>query len=264
MIQAKKNLGQNWLIDQNIINKIIDKTKITKDTNVIEIGPGQGALTNHIIPLAKKVVAIEIDKDLCKLFNDRKDLTLICEDVLQIDMNKLIKEEFNNEDVIVISNLPYYITSKIIFKNLESKKIVKQVLMIQKEYGERMIANPGTKTFGRLSVGVQVFNEVNKITSVSRNSFSPRPNVDSMVVELLRKEENPFSQKEEEEFLKMTKTLFANKRKTIRNNLNNYLNNKQTTEDVLKHLNIPENKRAEQLPIETFVILFKYIREILS
>ncbi len=262
MIQAKKNLGQNWLIDQNIINKIIEKTKITKDTNVIEIGPGQGALTDHIVPLAKKVVAIEIDKDLCKLFDNQEDLTLICEDVLNIDMDQLIKEQFNNEEVIVISNLPYYITSKIIFKNLESRKIVKQVLMIQKEYGERMICKPGTKTFGRLSVGVQVFNEVNKITSVSRNSFSPRPNVDSMVVELIRKDKNPFNKKEEEEFLKMTKTLFANKRKTIRNNLNNYLNNKQTTEDVLKNLNIPQNARAEQLSIETFVLLFKYINEL--
>lgn len=265
MIQAKKNLGQNWLIDKNIINKIIDYANITNETNVIEIGPGQGALTELITMKAKKTIAIELDDKLCALIEKKykdKNFKLICKDVLEINLDKLIKEEFNNEDVIVISNLPYYITSKIIFKNLESNKIKKQILMVQKEYGDRVIAKPGTKIFGRLSVGVQIFNDVEKVTDVSRNSFAPRPNVDSVVVSLIKKNTLLIKENESEKFLEMIKILFANKRKTIHNNLSNYLKNKPNSLKVLELSNIETSKRAEQLSIKYFIEIFNNINKL--
>jgi 16S rRNA (adenine1518-N6/adenine1519-N6)-dimethyltransferase len=193
-------------------------------------------------------------------YKSKKNFKLICSDYLDINLDKLIKDEFNNEEVIVISNLPYYITSKIIFKNLESTKITKQILMVQKEYGDRAISVPGTKKFGRLSVGVQIFNDVSKVTNVSRNSFAPRPNVDSIVIELKRKEKQLLSKSDSMEFLNMVKVLFANKRKTIHNNLSNYVNSKEKSLMLLEETGIPSNTRAEQLPIKDFIKLFKNIK----
>lgn len=255
---AKKHLGQNWLVDKNIINKIKELAKITNKINVIEIGSGHGALTKFIIENSKKHLCIEIDKDLCSLLSKKyKKINLICNDYLSLNIDKVIEENFQNEDVMIISNLPYYITSKIIFKNIECEKIFKQILMVQKEYGQRIIETNNSKKFGRLTVSINTFNDTKKLIDVKKNSFFPIPSIDSMLIEITKKEKFKINNKIN--YLNFIKIIFNNKRKTIYNNLLNYLENKDKTGKILKELKIDSKKRPQELSIEQLIAIWNTI-----
>lgn len=250
----KKSFGQNFIIDENIINSIINKSNIDKDTLVIEIGPGAGSLTYKLGMNAKNVLCYEIDttlkdilkENLCELEN----VEVIYKDFLKADvLNDIKKYEFKK--LYVVANLPYYITTPIIMKFIEDKiPVTKLVVMVQKEVGNRFKAVPNTKEYNSLSIYINYYFNVKKLLDVSKNVFIPKPNVDSIVVEFTRKE-NTYSLKNEEIFFKLVKDSFIQKRKTIKNNLKNYDLDKVVK--VLEKYGYDLSVRAEQLPIEVFV-----------
>lgn len=250
----KKSFGQNFIIDENIINSIINKSNIDKDTLVIEIGPGAGSLTYKLGMNAKNVLCYEIDttlkdilkENLCELEN----VEVIYKDFLKADvLNDIKKYEFKK--LYVVANLPYYITTPIIMKFIEDKiPVTKLVVMVQKEVGNRFKAVPNTKEYNSLSIYINYYFNVKKLLDVSKNVFIPKPNVDSIVVEFTRKE-NTYSLKNEEIFFKLVKDSFVQKRKTIKNNLKNYDLDKVVK--VLEKYGYDLSVRAEQLPIEVFV-----------
>lgn len=259
MIKANKNLGQNWLIDKNIVKKMLRESRIDNKTNVIEIGSGIGALSNELLKISKKLVAIEIDRNLCDHLSNQiksKNFELICDDYLKIDLNKLILKKFNNEDIVIISNLPYYITSKILFKNIEYPKIKRQILMVQKEYGERIMAKPNTKSYSRLTVSVSALNNVKKISDVKRKSFVPTPKVDSMIIEVERKINLEIDASEISKFQNFIKDSFATRRKTIRNNLKGYFKNEIEMENLFKELSLDLNNRPENIAVIDYIHMF--------
>ena len=249
----KKSFGQNFIIDENIINSIINKSNIDKDTLVIEIGPGAGSLTYKLGMNAKNVLCYEIDttlkdilkENLCELEN----VEVIYKDFLKADvLNDIKKYEFKK--LYVVANLPYYITTPIIMKFIEDKiPVTKLVVMVQKEVGNRFKAVPNTKEYNSLSIYINYYFNVKKLLDVSKNVFIPKPNVDSIVV--FTRKENTYSLKNEEIFFKLVKDSFIQKRKTIKNNLKNYDLDKVVK--VLEKYGYDLSVRAEQLPIEVFV-----------
>ena len=183
----KKKFGQNFIIDENVINSIVDKSEIDKETLVIEIGPGAGSLTYGLATKAKNVLCYEIDTTLKDILNsnlsDFSNVDVIYEDFLKVDVNNELKK-YDYNKLYVVANLPYYITTPIILKLIEDKiPVDKIVVMVQKEVGDRFKAKPGTKDYGSLSIFLKYYFEVNKLLDVSRNVFMPKPNVDSIVVE---------------------------------------------------------------------------------
>ena len=247
----KKKYGQNFIKDNNIINSIIKKAEIDRDTLVIEIGPGGGALTNLLKEVSKNVIAYEIDSTVDELLKHNIDdkVEVIYDDFLKRDVLKDIKK-YNYQKLYVVANLPYYITTPIIVKIIEDKiNIDKMVLMVQKEVGDRFKARPNSKEYNALSIFLNYHFNIKKILDVSRNVFIPKPNVDSIVLEFTKKEK-PFV-KDEELFFKLIKDSFKQKRKTLKNNLKNYDLDK--IEKVLKKYNMDLSVRAEALPIEIFV-----------
>ena len=250
----KKMYGQNFIIDENIINNIITNSNIDKDTLVIEIGPGAGSLTYKLSKFAKRVICYEIDTTLKDLLNDNlsdcNNVDIIFEDFLKADvMNDIKKYEYKN--LYVVANLPYYITTPIIIKFIENHiPVDKIVVMVQKEVGDRFKAKPNTKDYNSLSVYLNYYFDVKKLLDVSKNVFIPKPNVDSIVVEFTKKENN-YKVKNEDLFFKLVKDSFNQKRKNLRNNLKNY--DLKSIEDTLKKYNYDLTVRAEQLPIEVFV-----------
>ncbi len=249
----KKKFGQNFIIDENIINSIIEKSQIDKDTLVIEIGPGAGSLTNKLVKKAKNVLCYEIDEKLKPILenNVRSDnLEIIYKDFLTCNVKEDIKKYKYNK-LYVVSNLPYYITTPIIIKLIEDNLFVdKIVVMVQKEVGDRFKAEPGSKNYSSLSVYLKYYYDIKKIMDVSKNVFMPKPNVDSIVVEFKRKE-NLIKLKDEQLFFKLIRDSFKQKRKTIKNNLKDY--NLKTIENILKKYGFDLNARAEQLSLEIFI-----------
>lgn len=258
----KKKFGQNFIIDENIIKSIITKSDIDENTLVIEIGVGAGALTIGLSQFAKNVLCYEIDEKLKQVLDvtlkNKKNVDIIYKDFLQADIKNDIKK-YEYKKIYVIANLPYYITTPIIMRIIESKiDVDKIVVMVQKEVGDRFKANPNTKDYNSLSVFLNYYFDIKKLLDVSRNVFMPKPNVDSIVVEF-RKKENIYKVKNEDFFFKLIKDSFVQKRKTIRNNLKGYDLDK--IETVLKKHNFDLSVRAEQLPIEIFVELANYLCE---
>ena len=254
-----KNLGQNFLIDGNIITKICEGAEITEQDGVIEVGPGIGTLTQHLSEYAKKVVAIELDTNLIPILEETLEgidnVEVINNDILKVDIEKLIEDEFEGLDVKVVANLPYYITTPIIMKLLESRLNIKSIsVMIQKEVAMRMIADPGGKDYGALSVAVQYYSDANIITNVPRNVFMPKPNVDSAVIKLDVYKKPPVEVLDEKLMFKVVKSAFGQRRKTILNALSGgYLDlNKDTIKEVLDTAEIDAQKRGEVLSIEDF------------
>lgn len=254
-----KNLGQNFLIDGNIITKICEGAEITEQDGVIEVGPGIGTLTQHLSEYAKKVVAIELDTNLIPILEETLEgidnVEVINNDILKVDIEKLIEDEFEGLDVKVVANLPYYITTPIIMKLLESRLNIKSIsVMIQKEVAMRMIADPGGKDYGALSVAVQYYSDANIITNVPRNVFMPKPNVDSAVIKLDVYKKPPVEVLDEKLMFKVVKSAFGQRRKTILNALSGgYLDlNKDTIKEVLETAEIDAQKRGEVLSIEDF------------
>jgi 16S rRNA (adenine1518-N6/adenine1519-N6)-dimethyltransferase len=249
----KKKFGQNFIIDVNVINSIVDKSEIDKETLVIEIGPGAGSLTYGLATKAKNVLCYEIDTTLKDILNsnlsDFSNVDVIYEDFLKVDVNNELKK-YDYNKLYVVANLPYYITTPIILKLIEDKiPVDKIVVMVQKEVGDRFKAKPGTKDYGSLSIFLKYYFEVNKILDVSRNVFMPKPNVDSIVVEF-KKVNSKIDVKNEELFFKIVKESFTQKRKTLRNNLKGY--DLEKINEVLAKHGYDLSVRAEQLTIEVF------------
>lgn len=250
----KKMFGQNFIIDENIINSIIVKSGVDKDTLVIEIGPGAGSLTYKLSEYSRNVLCYEIDTTLKELLNDNlngcSNVEIIYKDFLKADVFSDIKK-YDYKKLYVVANLPYYITTPIIIKFIEENiPVDKLVVMVQKEVGDRFKAIPGTKDYNSLSIYLNYYFDVKKILDVSKNVFIPKPNVDSIVVEFSRKTDKP-KLHNEELFFKLVKDSFVQKRKTLRNNLKGY--DLEKIEKVLNKYGFDLSVRAEQLPIEIFV-----------
>ncbi len=250
----KKNFGQNFIIDKNVIDNIISKSGVDSDTLVIEIGPGAGSLSAGIASKCGNLVCFEIDKTLKPILEENlkefNNIEIIFEDFLTADVNEVIKK-YNYKKIYVIANLPYYITTPIITKIIEKKiNVDKVVVMVQKEVGDRFKANPGSKDYSSLSIFLKYYFDVFKILDVSRNVFMPKPNVDSIVVEFV-KTKTKFDVKNEEFFFKLVRDSFTQKRKTLRNNLKAYDLDKIS--EVLAKYNFDLSVRAEQLPIGIFI-----------
>lgn len=264
-----KRLGQNFLIDGNILDKICDGIELGKDDEVIEIGPGIGTLTQSLAERARKVVAIEIDKKLIPILGDTlsnyDNVEVINGDVLKLDLNNLIEEKFQNKKVKLAANLPYYITTPIIMKLLEDKVNLESIIvMVQKEVAERIQASPGTKAYGSLSIAVQYYSDPEIVTIVPKNVFIPRPNVDSAVIRLNVYDEPKVKVKDEELFFKVVKGAFAHRRKTLINSLSSFGIgvNKDQIKEMLNILDIKENIRGEKLFIEELAKLSDMIYEL--
>ena len=250
----KKKFCQNFIIDENIINSIVNKSKVDKETFVIEIGVGAGALTEKLAQNAKNVLCYEIDESLKPILDNKlsnfNNITIKYIDFLKSNVVNDIKE-YNYKKLYVIANLPYYITTPIIMKIIDSNiSVDKIVVMVQKEVGDRFRAEPNSKDYNSLSIYLNYYFDVRKIMDVSRNVFMPKPNVDSIVVEFSKKEKK-LELIDEQIFFKLIKDSFTQKRKNLRNNLKNY--DLLTVENVLKKYNFDLNVRAEQLPINIFV-----------
>ena len=250
----KKKFGQNFIIDENIIHNIVDKTALDKDTMVIEIGPGAGSLTYKLAETCENVLCYEIDRTLEGILKENlgtlNNVDIVFEDFLRADVQNRLKEyEFKN--LYVVANLPYYVTTPIIMKIIEDKiPVDKIVIMVQKEVGDRFKASPNSKDYNSLSVYLEYYYEISKLMDVSRNVFIPKPNVDSIVVCLKRRKEH-FKVKNEELFFKLVKDSFKQKRKNLRNNLKGY--DLAKIEKELERHNLDLNVRAENLPIEIFI-----------
>lgn len=247
----KKKFGQNFIVDKNIIDSIIKKAEIDKDTLVIEIGPGAGSLTNKLGEVSKNVLAYEIDESVKPILekNIHSNTKIIYDDFLKRNVLEDIKE-YEYKKLYVVANLPYYITTPIIIKLIEDKlDIDKIVVMVQKEVGNRFKAQPNTKEYNSLSIFINYYFNVEKILDVSKNVFIPRPNVDSIVVSFTKKERAKL--KNEELFFKLIRDSFKQKRKTLKNNLKEYDLNK--IEEILNKHNLDLTVRAEALPIEIFI-----------
>ena len=254
-----KSLGQNFLIDGNIVRNIADCAEISENDNIIEVGPGIGTLTEELALRAKKVLAIEIDeslKDLLKESLPYENVKVIFSDVLKVDLKQLVKENFNDEPFKLVANLPYYITTPIISKFIEADLNLESItIMMQKEVAKRLAAEPSTKDYGSLSVFVQFYTDVKYMFTVSKSSFMPRPKIDSAVVNLKIKDD--IVKIDQEKFFKIVKACFSKRRKTIANALTSYgfdLDKSQILK-ALKLSNIDPKRRGETLTIDEFVVL---------
>lgn len=250
----KKKFGQNFIIDENIINAIIEKAELDQECMVIEIGPGAGSLTYKLSKVVKNVLCYEIDTGLKEVLeNNLKDCSNVeikFEDFLKAQVIDDLKN-YQYKKLYVVANLPYYITTPIISKIIEDKIPVDRiVIMVQKEVGDRLRALPGSRDYGSLSIYINYYFEVHKILDVSRNVFIPKPNVDSIVVELTKKE-NREMLLDENIFFQLIRDSFKQKRKTLRNNLKAYP--LEVIKRVLKPYQLDLSVRAEQLSIEIFV-----------
>ncbi|WP_381415397.1 16S rRNA (adenine(1518)-N(6)/adenine(1519)-N(6))-dimethyltransferase RsmA [Spiroplasma endosymbiont of Anurida maritima] len=260
--KAKKKFGQNFLIDNNIINKIIEATTNNGVDNIIEVGPGLGALTKYL--LDKNLYAYEIDTEaydyLLKNFPE-KSKNILNKDFLEVDIVDDTHKFFGNEPFNVVSNVPYYITSPIIFKFLESdlKNLKTMTFMVQKEVGDRIIAKPNNKQYGNLSVICQFFCDIEKVTNVSRNCFRPAPDVDSIVIKMTMNKK--FDVKDVKNLQKFVRGCFAMKRKTLYNNLRSFGIQQEKIKDMFAALNINPQIRGEQLELDYFWKIYRFFYE---
>lgn len=250
----KKTLGQNFLKDDNIVNKIVNATEYKKNNLVIEIGPGAGALTKKLLPKADRAVLYEIDTRLEKILNkelsEYNNYDIIFDDFLNRNVNDDISN-YNFDNLYIVANLPYYITTPIISKIIEDKiPACEIIIMIQKEVADRLCASVGTKEYGQLTVFLNYFYDIKKVTNVSKNSFVPKPKVDSAVIKMVKKDKLEYV-KDLDFFSKIVKDSFRFKRKTIKNNLCNY--DMKKIEKILEKYNFDVNTRSENIPYYVFV-----------
>ena len=246
----KKSLGQNFLMDKNIINKIVDSIDSTKDDLIIEIGPGSGALTRELVKKDSDIICFEIDERLKEKLNsiDSNKLKVVFGDFLKKNLDEYI--DYNKyKHIYFVGNLPYYITTAIINKIVSESKPYQIVIMIQKEVADRFNAKVGTKQYNSLSLFLQYNFDIEKVCNVSKNCFEPIPKVDSCVLKL--KSNKKTSAKDEEKLYKLIKDAFKQKRKNLRNNLNNYDLDK--IEKILNKYNKNLKNRAEEIKLEEFI-----------
>jgi len=263
-IRANKSLGQNFLINQNVIDEIVNGAEITKDDLVIEIGPGLGTLTKELLRRAGKVICIELDHRMIKILNDRfssyGNFEIINDDVLKVDLNRIIEKE--NKKCKIVANLPYYITTPIIMKLLENKLNIESItVMIQKEVAERLIATPGEKLSGAITYTVYYYCESEKIMEVPPESFIPEPEVTSEVIKLNLRKSSPVEVNDMKKMFSIIKVAFMQRRKTLLNALTNgnIINNKQEAIEIFNNFKINLNARAEELTLQQFAELANYI-----
>ena len=261
-LTANKKFGQNFLVDSEAINSIVASANLTKKDMVIEIGPGLGTLTSMLIEKAGKVIAIELDDRMIKILGDRfllyDNFELINEDVLKVDLSSLIEKNSEFENIKVVANLPYYITTPIIMKLLENRlKIESITIMIQKEVAERIVATPGSKLSGAITYSVHYYAEPEKIALVPNTSFIPSPEVDSEVIKLNIRKSPPVKIDNEKLFFNVIKASFMQRRKTLSNGLVNggIVKNKAKAIEILKNMGLEENVRGEELTLEQFANL---------
>lgn len=264
----KKNFGQNFLIDLNILQKIVSSAVITSSTNVIEIGPGIGSLTEQLAKQAKHVLAVEIDRTLIPILKDTlsdySNVTVINADVLEVDLMSVINETFEDlEDIILVANLPYYITTPILMKLMTSTLPIKRYcVMVQKEVAERLCGEPGTKAYNALTVMTQYYTEPRIAFVVPNTVFIPKPQVESAVLVLEKREHPMVEVKDETFFFQVLKGSFIQRRKTLYNNLKQALKNVLTPENIMKGLEesgIDPQIRGEKLSIEDFARLSDHL-----
>lgn len=263
----QKKFGQNFLIDPHVLNKIILSAEISKEDCVLEIGPGIGSVTEELILRAGKVISVEIDHQLIpileKQFNHAPHFKLIHKDILKVDLKKLIADESPNKKIKVVANLPYYITTPIIMALLENELPIENItVMVQKEVAERLAAGPGSKQYGAITVAVNYYCTPYLAANVPRNCFMPRPNVDSAVLKLALNEEPPVSLKNKNQFFRIIKAAFSQRRKTLLNALaaNGELDlDKEHLKQLLDESGIGASTRGETLSLEKFAFLSDYL-----
>lgn len=261
-LTAQKRYGQNFLIDSNILEKIVASAGITKDDTVLEIGPGIGTLTQHLAEASKKVICVEIDKNMIPVLEytlaDFDNVTVINQDILKADIVNILKEN-GAESAKVVANLPYYITTPIIMELLEKDLPIESItVMIQKEVAERMQTGPGSKDYGALSLAVAFYSNAEVKMTVSPNCFIPRPNVDSAVIRLDKLKEPAVKVKDRAEMFRIIKGAFEQRRKTLTNALSHssaYKTDKKNIENALLEMGKNINIRGEELTLEEFARL---------
>lgn len=259
----QKKFGQNFLIDSHVINKIISAADITKDDCVLEIGPGIGTMTQYLAESAGQVVAVEIDKNLLPILDETlaeyDNVTVINDDILKVDINKIVEERNGGRPIKVVANLPYYITTPIIMGLFEKHvPLLSVTVMVQKEVADRMQVGPGTKDYGALSLAVQYYAEPYIVANVPPNCFIPRPGVGSAVIRLTRFQEPPVKVKDEQLMFRLIRASFNQRRKTLQNGIANSGELSFTKEEVakaLESLGISANIRGESLGLAEFAAL---------
>ncbi|MCD7725239.1 MAG: 16S rRNA (adenine(1518)-N(6)/adenine(1519)-N(6))-dimethyltransferase RsmA [Clostridiales bacterium] len=259
----QKKYGQNFLIDGNILDKIVESARITPEDCVLEIGPGIGTMTQYLAEEAGEVVAVEIDDNLIPILRDTlsayTNVTIIHGDILKTDIHQLVREHNGGRPVKVVANLPYYITTPIIMTLFERHIPLESVtIMVQREVAERMLVGPGTKEYGALSLAVQYYAKPEIITRVPASCFMPRPNVDSTVIRLTRYEEPPVDAEDETYLFAVIRASFNQRRKTLANGLANAGNlgvNRQAVEETLAEMGLPSMVRGETLTLSQFADL---------
>ncbi len=266
-ITANKSLGQNFLISKEAVDSIIGSASISKQDLIIEIGPGLGTLTQELLEKAGKVICIELDTKMVDIITDRfslySNIEIINEDVLKVNLQDLIKNEKqknNFQNVKVVANLPYYITTPIIMKLLEDKLDIESItIMIQKEVAQRLLAEPGTNLSGAITYGIYYYTVPQNVIEVSRDSFIPAPEVDSQVIKLNIRKNPLVIVKDEEKLFKIIKLAFMQRRKTLINALSNgNLYTKEEIKQMLEDLNIDLQIRGEKLTLEQFAQIANY------
>lgn len=259
----QKKYGQNFLIDSHVLEKIMDAAEIGKDDCVVEIGPGIGTMTQYLAERAREVVAVEIDKNLIPILTetlaDYKNVSIINEDILKVDLNCIVEEKNGGRPVKIVANLPYYITTPIIMGLFENHVPVKSItVMVQKEVADRMQVGPGTKDYGALSLAVQYYAKPEIVAIVPPNCFIPRPNVASAVIRLTCHEKKPVEVKNEKGMFALIRASFNQRRKTLANSLSNAQNLSLTREQVteaLESMQLSPTIRGEALTLEQFAAL---------
>lgn len=259
----QKKFGQNFLIDPTVLERIISAAEITKDDCVLEIGPGIGTMTQYLAENAREVVAVEIDKNLIPILEDTlsvyDNVTIINDDILKVDVNRLVMEKNGGQPIKVVANLPYYITTPIIMGLFENHIPLKSItIMVQKEVADRMQVGPGTKDYGALSLAVQYYAKPEIVANVPPNCFIPRPNVGSAVIRLTRYEEAPVKVKDENRMFSIIRASFNQRRKTLINGIGNApeLNiSKEEAAIALEKIGLSPNVRGEALTLEQFAEL---------
>ena len=263
-----KSLGQNFLIDTNVIDRILEGARVQEGDYVIEVGPGIGTLTKEMGRTAEKVVAIEIDKTLIPILEetlaDFPNIEVINQDILKVNVQELVKEKLNGGPVKLVANLPYYITTPIVMKFLEEDiPVTDIVVMVQKEVADRMNAQPNSKDYGALSVAVQYYCDTEIVAKAPRHMFMPQPNVDSTVIGLHVREEKKYNVDNEDIFFKTVKASFGQRRKTLLNSLGGLgFLSKDQIKIALQEANIDEKRRGETLSIEEFASLSNAVNRI--
>lgn len=259
----QKKFGQNFLIDTHVLDKIISAAKITKDDMVLEVGPGIGTMTQYLCEHAREVIAVEIDKNLIPILADTlseySNITIIHNDILKVDIEKIVKERNSGRPIKVVANLPYYITTPIIMGLFESHVPIENItVMVQKEVADRMQVGPGTKDYGALSLAVQYYAEPYIVANVPPNCFMPRPKVGSAVIRLTRHSEPPVKVADEKLMFQLIRASFNQRRKTLVNGLNNSPElsfSKEVITKALESMGLPLTVRGETLTLEEFARL---------